>query len=165
MIASLFYRFQHIGMCRNKEACILSPTVLVYEETPIEDWDQVPRLEIVFRGNFLTGSVFIVLCISECVEIKTFHFFITYGFRFMKEAPTVFQRGLEHRLLLQRTGTKYPRLKLAIRGNFLIGSVFYRSLHLRMCRNQNFSFLYHSRFPFYEAGPYRGLGPSMPVSK
>ena len=46
-----------------------------------------PHLKIAFRGKFVIGSVFIVFSISKCVENKKFHFFVTYGFRLMKEIP------------------------------------------------------------------------------
>ena len=42
---------------------------------------------LTFRVKFEIGSVFVVSSISKCVEIKPIHFFVTYGFRFMKEVP------------------------------------------------------------------------------
>ena len=80
---------------------------ILQKKVAIEDWDQVPRVEIAFRNNFMIGIVFIVSSISESVEIKTFHFFITYGFRFMTELPI-------------EDWDQVPRLKIALRGDFFI---------------------------------------------
>ena len=116
LMTSVFYRFQHIGMCRNQTFSFLCYLRFpFYEDAPIDDWHQVPHphLEIALRGYFLIGPVFYryfyfyrSLHLRMCRN-QNFHFFITYGFCFMEKVPVENWGQVSH-------------LEIAIMGNFFI---------------------------------------------
>ena len=128
-------------MCRNHTFhFFITYSFRFMNELPIEDWDQVPHLKIAFRGNFLIGSAFHRFQHRGMCRNHTFHFFITYGFRFMNELPI-------------EDWDQVPRLKIAFRGNFLIGSAFHRFQHRGMCRNHTFHFFITYGFRFMNELP------------
>ena len=143
-----------ISYCvETKKASFLSHSWVPFHDVGLfaEDQDKGLPSKIAFQGSFQLVLFLIIFNTLEHVETKEFHFFIIYGFCFIKETH---REDWDQEFLSD----------ISIRDNVLFHPAICHFSHNRMCRKRTFLFFITFWFQFYKGGHCRGL-KSFPPSK